>query len=89
MHTHTINCTFYTVIPTLYVFLDFSYCHESGDEIEAETEFLYDLELPEEFVATPHDGEVERYYLWDMERVRHFCCLIHQTERYHCACILV
>ena len=37
--------------------------------IEFETEFVYDLELPVDFVPIPHDGEVSTYYLWGMDKV--------------------
>ncbi|KAJ3090494.1 hypothetical protein HK102_003524 [Quaeritorhiza haematococci] len=35
-----------------------------------DTEFVYDLELPPDFLPTPTDGEVEQFYLWDLEEVR-------------------
>lgn len=46
-----------------------SYVHEASDGIEAETEFIYDLELPADFRPYPLDGEVSEYHLWDMEKV--------------------
>jgi len=49
--------------------LNFSYVHEASDGIEAETEFIYDLELPADFLPNPLDGEVSEYHLWDMEKV--------------------
>lgn len=49
--------------------LNSSYVHEASDGIEAETEFIYDLELPSDFIPSPTDGEVSEYHLWDMEKV--------------------
>ena len=28
----------------------YSYCHESGDGIQPETEFMFDLEVPSDFI---------------------------------------
>eukprot|EP00731_Ephydatia_muelleri_P018617 Em0011g657a len=47
-----------------------TYCHESVDGIEPETIFIYDLELPRDFVPRPHDGEVEEFQLWTVEKVK-------------------
>lgn len=47
-----------------------SYFHEAQDGLEPETEFLYELELPADFVPTPQDGEVSEFYLWDVEQVK-------------------
>ncbi len=52
-----------------------SYCHEAADGVEPETEFMYDLQLPLDFVPTPLDGEVSQYYLWGMDKV---CCAIDE-----------
>ena len=46
-----------------------SYFHEAPDGLEPETEFIYELELPVDFVPVPQDGEVSEFYLWDMEQV--------------------
>ena len=45
------------------------YCRESVDGVEPETLFIYDLELPRDFVPRPHDGEVEEFQLWTVEKV--------------------
>ena len=39
----------------------------------ADVQFVFDLELPADFVPVPVDGEVECFELWDLERV---CALI-------------
>ncbi|KAJ1558636.1 hypothetical protein HK096_008529, partial [Nowakowskiella sp. JEL0078] len=33
-----------------------------------DTEFLYDLELPHDMIPVPKDGEVEEFYLWNLEK---------------------
>ena len=48
-----------------------SYSHDNVGGIDFDTVFVYDLELPVDFVPTPHDGEVSAYYLWGMDKVRH------------------
>ena len=47
----------------------YSYVHEAADGIEPETEFVYDLQVPVDFIPVPLDKEVSEYYLWDMEKV--------------------
>jgi len=34
-----------------------------------ETLFVYDLNLPEDFVPVPLDGEVQEFYLWEIDQV--------------------
>ncbi|KAI9203371.1 NUDIX hydrolase domain-like protein, partial [Polychytrium aggregatum] len=35
-----------------------------------DTEYVYDLELSPDFVPQPEDGEVEQFYLWDLDTVK-------------------
>lgn len=37
---------------------------------QPEVEYVYDLKLGEETVPVPLDGEVEEFYLWDVEKVK-------------------
>ena len=37
-----------------------------------DTEFIYDLAVPSEFVPRPLDGEVENFTLLDVSEVSHF-----------------
>ena len=60
----------YLLHPSLSLFISSSYCYEAEDGIEPETEFMFDLQLPSDFVPTPSDGEVSDYYLWNIEKVR-------------------
>jgi len=41
----------------------------SSEGLKPDTLFVYDLELPAEFVPEPQDGEVEAFELWSVERV--------------------
>ena len=52
-----------------HVSLSCSYCHEAPDGVEPETEFIFDLEIPQSFIPIPLDGEVSEYYLWTMDKV--------------------
>ena len=56
-----------------------SYFHEADEGLEAETEFVYELELPMDFVPIPRDGEVSKFYLWDIEQVG---IIIHLHDLY-------
>ncbi|KAI1383369.1 NUDIX hydrolase domain-like protein [Hypoxylon trugodes] len=42
---------------------------EAG-QIYPETQWVYDIELPTDFVPTPNDGEVANFYLWTVEEVQ-------------------
>jgi len=45
----------------------------AGGEIgllQPECEYIYDLELPEDVVPQPSDGEVDEFYLWTVEEVQ-------------------
>ena len=32
--------------------------------------YIFDLGLPNDFTPTPKDGEVDCFYLWDMDQVK-------------------
>ena len=46
-----------------------SYCTERAEGLRRDVEFVYDLELPEDFTPKAVDGEVEAFELWPIERV--------------------
>lgn len=41
----------------------------SSEGLKPDTLFVYDLELPADFIPQPQDGEVEAFELWSVERV--------------------
>lgn len=45
------------------------YCLETPMGLKPDTMFLYDLELPEDFVPRNTDGEVEAFERWPLDRV--------------------
>jgi len=47
----------------------FGYAMERPEGLRRDVIFAYDLELPENFVPSPADGEVEGFFLWPIERV--------------------
>ncbi|XP_007427870.1 nudix hydrolase 20, chloroplastic-like isoform X2 [Python bivittatus] len=48
-----------------------SYTYEGSDGgIYPECQFVFDLELPEEFMPQVGDGEVQEFYLWSLDKVR-------------------
>lgn len=46
-----------------------SYCFESDHGLHPNLLYCYDLELPMDFQPRKSDSEVERFYLWPVERV--------------------
>ena len=65
-----------------------SYCHESDDGLKPDQIFIYDLELPDDFVPIPADGEVESFTLMPAEEVM---AIVRDTDRfkYNCAPVLI
>ncbi|XP_005989276.1 thiamin pyrophosphokinase 2 [Latimeria chalumnae] len=47
-----------------------SYTYEDERGIFPECQFVYDLEVPAEFVPKVGDGEVHEFYLWPLEKVK-------------------
>jgi hypothetical protein len=46
-----------------------SYCMEAPDGLKPDVQFCFDLEMPEDFVPRPADGEMEGFELWPAARV--------------------
>jgi len=46
-----------------------SYTHAPPEGVKPDQMFCFDLELPDDFVPVPVDGEVETFSLWPVERV--------------------
>jgi isopentenyldiphosphate isomerase len=51
-----------------------TYCYQSGMELKPDVQYVFDLELPGDFVCRSNDGEAESFELWPtadvMARVR-------------------
>jgi len=51
-----------------------TYCYQSGMELKPDVQYVFDLELPDDFVCDSNDGEAESFELWPaadvMARVR-------------------
>ncbi len=47
-----------------------TYCRQTRHGLKPDTIFCYDLELSQDFCPQCTDGEVERFYLMDVEEVR-------------------
>jgi 8-oxo-dGTP pyrophosphatase MutT (NUDIX family) len=63
-----------------------SYVLETDDGLRPDTMFVYDLELPPDFVPRSNDGEVEEFYLWPMAKVMD---VVANTTEYKFNCNLV
>ncbi|OZJ04768.1 hypothetical protein BZG36_01861 [Bifiguratus adelaidae] len=42
----------------------------SENGLQPEIQYVFDLEIPEDFVPEPADGEAECFYLWDLDEVK-------------------
>ncbi|KAG9340326.1 hypothetical protein JZ751_021778, partial [Albula glossodonta] len=47
-----------------------SYTYEDEEGVFPECQFVFDLELPPEFMPRIGDGEVQDFYLWPIEKVK-------------------
>ncbi|XP_038638464.1 LOW QUALITY PROTEIN: thiamin pyrophosphokinase 2 [Scyliorhinus canicula] len=47
-----------------------SYTYEDEWGVFPECQFIYDLEIPADFVPEVGDGEVQEFYLWPLEKVK-------------------
>ncbi|GMH41105.1 hypothetical protein BSKO_09015 [Bryopsis sp. KO-2023] len=63
-----------------------TYSQRQEDGIKRDVLFVYDLELPSDFIPTPLDGEVEEFMLWPISKVAD---IIRNTREYKPNCALV
>lgn len=55
--------------------------------LQPECEFVYDLELPDDVVPLPSDGEVSEFYLWTVDEVQ--AAMGRGEFKPNCAMVLV
>ena len=67
---------FYCFVELIACFFVFSYTYEDERGIFPETQFVFDLELPESFQPVNIDGEVQAFYLLTIDEVFFHCLLI-------------
>ena len=63
-----------------------SYRGERPEGLRNDVLFVYDLELPADFVPDNTDGEVEDFHLWDMERL---IATVRDTDGFKCALVVI
>ncbi len=63
-----------------------TYTLEAADGLKPDVQFCYDLELPEGFIPTNTDGEIEEFYLWPIARVAQ---VVEETQEFKFNCNLV
>ncbi len=63
-----------------------SYCKEYQKRLRPDTMFVFDLELPEDFVPHNTDGEVDDFELWSIQKVLE---TVEHTPEYKPNCNLV
>ena len=63
-----------------------SYCLQTDYGLRPDVLYVFDLELPADFVPVNTDGEVEEFYLWPIEQVAE---IVHDSDEFKFNCSLV
>jgi 8-oxo-dGTP pyrophosphatase MutT (NUDIX family) len=63
-----------------------TYCTERREGLRRDVLYVYDLELPRDFVPVNHDGEIAEFRLWPIRRVLE---TVRDTEDFKFNCALV
>jgi isopentenyldiphosphate isomerase len=63
-----------------------TYCAEVAEGLQPDAQFCFDLELPEDFVPSNTDGEIDEFLLWPIDRVAEVVC---NTREFKPNCSLV
>ena len=63
-----------------------TYCQESAHGLKPDVIYTYDLELPADFTPVVHDGEVEAFELWPLDRLAR---TLREGEEFKPNCALV
>ncbi|KAI9250170.1 NUDIX hydrolase domain-like protein [Phascolomyces articulosus] len=64
-----------------------SYYTTTQHGLQPETQYVFDLVIPEDFKPTPKDGEVEDFYLMDMDQVKK--TILNNEWKPNCALITI
>ena len=65
-----------------------SYCLETAGGLRPDVVYVFDLELPHEFVPQNTDGEVDGFYLWPVEQVA--SVVRYSTEfKFNCSLVVI
>lgn len=65
-----------------------SYCLETSTGLRPDVLYVFDLELPADYVPRNADGEVDEFYLWPIEQVA--AIVRHSTEfKFNCALVVI
>jgi len=65
-----------------------TYCYQSGIQLKPDVQYVFDLELPEDFIPAVVDGEVDSFELWPVSRVME---RVRDTSdfKYNCNLVLI
>ncbi len=63
-----------------------TYALESAEGLKPDVQFVYELEVPQDFTPAPHDDEIEEFMLWPIERVMQ---VVGETAEFKFNCNLV
>ncbi|KAI8146173.1 NUDIX hydrolase domain-like protein [Fennellomyces sp. T-0311] len=64
-----------------------SYYTTTDNGLQPETQYVFDLAIPEDFVPQPKDGEVEQFYLMDMDQVKK--TILNNEWKPNCALVTI
>ncbi|KAI7857379.1 NUDIX hydrolase domain-like protein [Circinella umbellata] len=64
-----------------------SYYTTTEQGLQPETQYVFDLPIPEDFIPTPKDGEVEDFYLMDMDQVKK--SILNNEWKPNCALVTI
>jgi 8-oxo-dGTP pyrophosphatase MutT (NUDIX family) len=63
-----------------------TYCTERREGLRRDVLYVFDLELPRDFVPVNHDGEIAEFHLWPIRRVLE---TVRDTDEFKFNCALV
>ncbi|KAG1052144.1 hypothetical protein G6F55_006336 [Rhizopus delemar] len=64
-----------------------TYYTYSQHGLQPETQYIFDLELPRDFVPTPRDGEVDCFYLWPLDKIKE--TILNEEWKPNCAAVMI
>lgn len=65
-----------------------TYCMEADDGLKPDVQFVYDLELPVDFVPRNTDGEIDEFYLWPIAKVAQIVAETHEFK-FNCNLVVI
>ncbi|OBZ86801.1 hypothetical protein A0J61_05154 [Choanephora cucurbitarum] len=64
-----------------------TYYSVTSNGLQPETQYIFDLELPDDFSPTPSDGEVDCFYQWPLSKVKE--TILNDEWKPNCALVAI